>query len=221
MMIICHYIPRTCCYGAIYEFVVVGVGRYQVEMVIWGNEFYVDAVDNGIHYIDNHAVIGKTKQNLFILFQYLVSNTQRVFPRLNRVPYPAVRTAWGNALNEAVGIKNYAHGELIQLLLLCFLFPEPCVKIHVVNLVKAFLVKSAVIPKAVEPGVHLLRIVFVEHLFQFYKVFFVPVELKHLEQVYLRRGECCCNHNPNMFWGFGGKITEKYRKYKRYNRKNI
>ena len=88
-------------------------------------------------------------QNLFIFKKDFIGYAQRVLSFLYGEPYTMVCTVVGYALNKAVGVKNNTHG-LVLFLLHSFLFAEPLMKIHLVDFVKAFLVKFARLP-------HLLR----------------------------------------------------------------
>ena len=103
-----------------------------------------------------------------------------------------------NALNKAIGIKNYFHTlGLFQLM-----------KVHGVDFIQPLLVKFPRFPQSVQTFLHPFGIVAIENVLQFLKSALTLVEGKHLEQMYLQRVEYCCCHNPNMFGFTAAKISK-------------
>lgn len=101
-----------------------------------------------------------------------------------REPYREIRAMLRDALNKAVCIENYSHTDL-YLMFFSLLFAEPLMKVHLVDFVKAFLVKDSFIPEFTEMVVQFLCIVVADDRLQLTKFLFTFVAFEHSQQMEL------------------------------------
>ena len=186
----------TCigCNGTVNKFVVIGVGGYQSETIVSSYQFYMLTLSNCIKHIVSSFFACKSFYDFGIFLQNLISDTKRIIPPKHRDPYGKIRTMLGDALNKAVSIENYSHKKSFSLFL-GFLFMQPCMKVHLVDFVKTFLVKNTLVPKFIKPVVQLFGIVIADDHLQLTKFLFAFIAFKHLQKMNLDRIKYRCFHN--------------------------
>ena len=171
--------------GTIDKLVVVGVGLNQSEMVVGRNKFDVIALGNGIKNKISNIFASQTLKYLGIFLQNLIGYAQRAFARKHGFPNFAVRTPFRNTLNEAIGIKNYTHDYLSACRDATLLLTQPSMKVHLVDFIKALLVKNALVPKFVKMFVHFFCIVIANDGLQFEELRLARIALEHPNQMHL------------------------------------
>ncbi len=167
------------------KLVVVGVCLNQSKMVVGCNKFDVIALGNGIKNKISSVFASQTLKNFGIFLQNLIGYAQRVFACKHGFPNFAIRTPMRNALNEAIGIKNYTHDNLSACRDVALLLTQPGMKVHLIDFIKAFLVKNALVPKFVKMFVHFFCIVIANDGLQFEKLRLARIALEHPNQMHL------------------------------------
>lgn len=104
-------------------------------------ELGVRILDNCFNNRFGKLRIEELSQDFVIFHENLVGDAKVVLPRQNGCPHSAINAMMAYALYDAISVKYYAHNELNDKFFLCLLLAEPLMKIHFVNLVKAFLVQ--------------------------------------------------------------------------------
>ncbi len=105
--------------------------------------------------------------------------------------YAMVYASGRNTLNKAVSVENYTHGFLYGKIFLFFLFTEPLMQVHFVNLIKFFLIQNAFIPKFLQMCIEFLGIIITNELPDVVQLFIALDARKQPQQIKLSRIENC------------------------------
>ena len=146
MMIICHNISCTCYDSTIDKLIVVWVGFYQVETIIWINMNNKGGIGYRINNGFTKFCTEKMGKYFSILKQNICSHTQCVLTIEKRLPYRKKSTMRRETLNKAIGVEYDTHDKDLFGLFLGFLFSQPLMKVHLVNFIKALLVDVTLLP---------------------------------------------------------------------------
>ena len=140
VMVFCHDISGISHYGTIHEFVVILIGRYQVEMIMRHETFHVAPRQQGIDNRFGHPWVDISGYDLLVFFNDFIGDTQRVVSTQESQPHFMVTASRRDGHNEAVGVKyNMLHNRLF-------------VRGTLMQVTETFhfcLVQGAVLPKAV------------------------------------------------------------------------
>ena len=96
------------CYGAINKLVVVGISLYQPEMVIDFHELRCVKSGNGLNHVAGNLGVGFLTDDFLVFAQDVSIYAQDDVPGKYLSPYLVIRTATGQSLQQAVGVKNDA-----------------------------------------------------------------------------------------------------------------
>ena len=158
MVAVGHYVASVGLYGAVNELVIVRVGGDEVEAVSGSDELNIATLHESLNDSFGKYGVEVSFQDFLIFKQDFIGDTQGVVPIQNGQPDFTVNAVTSYALHKAVGVENYAH-RLLSLLFQGFLLAQPCVKVHLVNLVEALLVKFARLPHFFSKVVEFLGVV--------------------------------------------------------------
>ena len=189
VMVIGHYVACIGGNGTIHELIVVGVGLYQPELIIWSDELNERCILYSTHH--NLCKLG-SKQSLkylCILVKNLRSYTQSILPNKKRLPNRKVLAAGSDTLYEAIRVKNDAHLGSIGNRIKGLLFAQPSMEIRLTDFIETSLAKSAIIPQLFQLFIHLSRIIVIEDFTHFFHCLISLYELKEPKQVYLSLGQ--------------------------------
>lgn len=174
------------------KLVVVGVCLNQIESIHGIKTLNVWAFQN-CHDNDFCNLLPEKPVKYFsVFFNNLVANAQCVFTVHDRIPHRTGNAMKAYTLNKAIGVEDYSHN--LMSLFHSLLFAQPCVKVHFVNLIKAFLVKLARLPHLIKYLIHLTGIVIADEFLDI-KQFFIRLNVrKYFQQIKLGRIENCSFH---------------------------
>lgn len=109
-----------------------------------------------------------------------------------------------------VSVKYYAHNELNDKFFLCLLLAEPLMKVHFVNLVKAFLVQLTRLPHFFCQFVKLLGIVIAHELLDVIQLFIALDARKHIKKVELCGIENSWLYTFHNFYAINSRCKDKH-----------
>ena len=116
-----------------------------------------------------------------------------------RLPHSKRITMRREALNKAIGVENYTHGKDLFVLFLGFLFSQPLMNVHLVDLVKALLAEFTLLPGFFKQKLHLFGVELIEYALQLLISLLGLVEGKHLKQMQLGGVQYGWFHNNTIF----------------------
>ena len=195
MMIICHNISCTCYDSTIDKLIVVWVGFYQVETIIWINMNNKGGIGYRINNGFTKFCTEKMGKYFSILKQNICSHTQCVLTIEKRLPYRKKSTMRRETLNKAIGVEYDTHDKDLFGLFLGFLFSQPLMKVHLVNFIKALLADVTLLPCFFKQRIHLFGVELIEYVLQLLISLLGLVEGKHLKQMQLGGVQYSWFHN--------------------------
>ena len=220
MMVVGNNIVCIGLYSAVNELVVVWVCGDEVEVVMGCKKLGVGILYNSFDNSLGKLRIEELPQDFVIFHENLVGDAKVVLPRQNRCPHSAINAMMTNALNDAISVKYYAHNELNGKFFLCLLLAEPLMKIHFVNLVKAFLVKFTRLPHLFCQFVKLLGIVIAHELLDVIQLFIALDARKDIKQIKLCGIENSWLYTFHNFYAINSRCKDTNKRAKKQIIKN-
>jgi len=185
--------------GTVNEFVVIRIGCDEVETILGREKSDMFALNKEFKHIISGFLSREPGQYLCIFLKNLVSDTKRILSINDRQPNLVVDASRRYALNKTVRVKDYSH-LLKRILLFCLFIPEPLVQVHLVYLVKAFLVKDTLVPQFLHMALKAFGIIITDEILYVVQLFIILDMREHAKQIklgFIKHGGLYSIHNYN------------------------